>query len=142
MKKVFMALVTILAVSILVVGCGEMVDTTVSDSSEQEQRHDSSGSQETIQGSPETESKTTISPSMGISLEDFISDLTETGYKGAESSSTETEFPSSLEETILGPTGTGYKAVESPDMEAEFPSSLEDLILGPTGTGYRSADTP
>ena len=140
MKKLFMTLVAILVVSVLVVGCGEMVDTAVSDSSEQEQRHESSGSQEKVQGSTETESKTTISSSLGVTFEELILGPTGTGYRVVESSSADTEYPSSLEECILGPTGTGYRVVESPRTEKEFPSSLEDLILGPTGTGYKSTD--
>ena len=140
MKKVLVVVAVILVVSGLTIGCGEMVDTAVSDSPEQEQRHGSSSSQGKIQGSTETESKTTISPSLGVSFEELISGVTESGYRVVESPDMEAEFLPSLEETILGPTGTGYKAVESPDMGVEFPSSLEDLIPGPTGIGYKSKD--
>ena len=142
MKKLLVVVAAILVVSILVVGCGEMVDTAISDSSEQVQRHESSSSQEKVQGAIETEPKTTISSSLGVTFEELILGPTGTGYRIVESSSADTEYPSSLEECILGPTGTGYRVTEFPDMEAEFPSSLEELMLGPTGTGYKSTDTP
>ena len=140
MKKLLVVVAAILVVSILVVGCGEIVDTAVSDSSKQVQNHESSSSQEKVQGSTETEPKTTVSSSLGVTFEELILGPTGTGYRVVESSITETEFPSSVEECILGPTGTGYRVVESPRTEKEFPSSLEDLILGPTGTGYKSTD--